>query len=132
MGRAVSVALQAKNLPRIHDVLRVQRTLDDAHHVDGTVASFCDQKIHFVHAHVALARTRIFKRQRARDELVVQLYCYPPFFWNSRINQVAKEQVTVAHIARSMEYLLQQLLQLTPAGNRPNAKSAHICRFGTC
>jgi hypothetical protein len=25
-----------KNLPRIHDVLRVERTLDGTHHVDGT------------------------------------------------------------------------------------------------
>ena len=42
MGHGIYLAAgpSGKNLPRVHDVVRIQRLLDRAHHVHRTVARF--------------------------------------------------------------------------------------------
>ena len=42
---------QRKNLPRIQNVLRVQRTLDGTHHVHRARTGFVQQKANLVQAH---------------------------------------------------------------------------------
>jgi hypothetical protein len=46
---------EREDLPRVHDVLRVERALDGAHHVHRAGAGFVDQEAHLVQAHAVLA-----------------------------------------------------------------------------
>ena len=91
--------LQRKYFPRVHDVLRVQRPLDGAHHVDGPIACLGDQEIHLVQADTVFAGAGAFKGQSPAHQLVVQLFSNAALFWNVRVNQVAKVKVAVPHMA---------------------------------
>ena len=88
--------LQPENLAWIHDVFRVKRTLDAAHHVNGTGAGLCKQKIHFVQSDAMLAGARAFQTQRARDQGMIQLFCHFTFFGFAGVDQIAEVEVAVA------------------------------------
>lgn len=52
----------AENFAWVHDVFRVQRPLDGAHHVHRTVTCLSPQKVHFVQADAVLPGTGAFER----------------------------------------------------------------------
>ena len=56
-----------KDLARVHDVLRVERALDGAHHVDRAGAGLGHQEVHLVQADAVLAGAGALQRQRARS-----------------------------------------------------------------
>ena len=60
-GRDPPLRSKRKNLPRVHDVFRVQRALDGAHHLHRAIARLGDQKIHLVQAYAVLASESSFQ-----------------------------------------------------------------------
>ena len=92
-------ASKRENLARIHDVFRVQRALDGAHHVDGAITCLCHQKIHLVQSYAVLACAGPLERQRPIDQLVVKRFGYLALFRNRRVDQVTKVEVAVADMA---------------------------------
>src|SRR6218665_2886839 len=90
---------EGKDLPRIEDVLRVQRLLDRAHHVHRAGAGFIEQKTHLVQAHAMLAGAGAVQAQGAGHQLVVQRFGGNALFGVVGVEQVAEVEVAVAHMA---------------------------------
>jgi hypothetical protein len=61
--------MRQKILPRVQDVVRVQRALDGAHHVDRAVAGLGAQEVHLVQAHAVFAGAGAAELQRARHQV---------------------------------------------------------------
>ena len=101
MGHGIYLAAgpSGKNLPRVHDVVRIQRLLDRAHHVHRTVARFLAQKAHLVQAHAVLTGAGAAQGQGALDQLVVQRLGGLALGGAVGIDQVAHVEVAVAHVA---------------------------------
>ena len=58
-----------EDLPRVHDVLRVERALERAHHLDRAGAGLVDQEAHLVQPDAVLAGAGAFQRDRALHQL---------------------------------------------------------------
>ena len=67
-GSRGDFALEREDLPRVHDVLRVEGALDRSHHVDRAGAGLALQELHLVQADAVLAAAGAVHRQRAHDD----------------------------------------------------------------
>jgi len=95
----VEVMIKVKNLPGIHDVVRVQGSLDQAHHLHRAVACFGLQKAHLVQAHAVFTGAGAAQTQSALHQLVVQRLGGGMFFGVVGVNQIAHMKVAIAYVA---------------------------------
>ena len=80
--------------------------LDGSHHVNGSFTSLCDQKVHLVQAHAVLARAGAAQAQGALNQALVQAFCDGPFLGVVGVDEVAKVEVAIAHMADAASVLL--------------------------
>ena len=80
--------------------MRIQRLLDCPHHIHGRVAGLRAQKVHFVQADAVFASTRAAQAQCAGNQPLVQLLSCCALFRVIGVDEVAKVEVSIAHVTQ--------------------------------
>src|SRR5690554_3882361 len=97
--RAGASRLEREDLPRVHDVVRVERALDAAHHRDRALARLLAQELDLVQPDAVLARARATHRHRQANDLGIEALAFGDLAGIIGIDEQHAVEVAVADMA---------------------------------